>query len=138
MSWLRNLSFGILGLVVCLNSAGCSTTLWRVGFVKPAEHQDIPAKVPFLKCHLRSGEVFVFSNWEIHEDSRMISGNGLHYTSVRRLAGKGTFELPLSRVVLFETDQPESVMVHSQYAVMTALSVISLTLSAVMLALLLG
>ncbi len=138
MSSLRKLSFGILGFVLYMGASGCSTTLWQVGFVKPAQAELVPANVPFLKCHLHSGEVFVFSRWELHEDRKTISGAGLHYTADRRLVEKGMFELPGHRIALLETDQPESVRVHGEYIVMGTLSVISLVLSVAVLALLLG
>lgn len=138
MSSPRSVSFLVLGLAACLGAAGCSATLWQVHFVKPAEHENIRTGVAFLKCHLHSGEVYVFDKWQVHKDSRMISGSGLHYASTRRLINKGDFELPLARVALLETDQPESVTVHGQYAAMGVLSVISLTFSIVVLALLVG
>lgn len=119
----------IIGIIIlvalCLS---CSTTRWHSRIYEPSQYKEIDTAAPFLKCHTKSGEVYVLSDWKIQEEQKLITGQGSFYDVNRNLVKQDTFTISLDSLVLIETNQPEKVM-HSQIGVMTVLTAASLALT---------
>jgi len=119
----------VIGIIIltalCLS---CSTTRWHSRIYEPSQYKEIDTAAPFLKCHTKTGEVYVLSDWKIQEEQKLISGQGSFYDVNRNLVKQDTFTIFLDSLALLETNQPEKVM-HSQIGVMTVLTAASLALT---------
>lgn len=60
---------------------------------------------PFLKAHMRDGDVYVLHDWQVDEPAGVVRGNGDHYDMNRDLVGKGPQVVSLTQVSLFETNR---------------------------------
>lgn len=68
---------------------------------------------PFLKAHLKNGNVYILNNsWEIDTSLNIVSGIGIKYDFNRNQTYQGSIDIPIDSVVIFETnkkiDKPES------------------------------
>jgi hypothetical protein len=70
--------------------------------VTPDHAATLDRASPFLKAHLRSGSVYVLSNW--HVEGGVIAGQGALLDANRDSIGGGTFRFPADSAVLFETN----------------------------------
>lgn len=60
---------------------------------------------PFLKAHLRNGDVYIFqSNWSLDTSTQRLSGSGVRYDFDRNRIIEGDVELPLDSICLLETN----------------------------------
>lgn len=91
----------------------------------------IDGKTPFLKAHLRSGEVAVLSAW--HEDTigRYVTGQGDRLDMNRRLLRTGEQRIALDSVALFETN---SIGTHGSVAALAIVTGASVAMTAYCLA----
>jgi hypothetical protein len=110
----------------------CSHREWAATFEAPAPAGPGATDAPFLKAHLRSGDVYVFDRWRMDTATRTLTGNGLHYDAQRKLRGSVDLSLPWESVVLVETNRPLDVTKGS-FAVMGVLTAASLAVSALCL-----
>lgn len=94
-----------LPLVVlgCALAAGCYTTINRSASSSPAVALD--TLQPYLKAHLRSGDVVLFSTWQIDTVARSLTGLGRRYDFNRQAADPKPQALALDSVVLFESNR---------------------------------
>lgn len=97
---------GVLALA-CLT---CTATRYEPHFIPPREiatiQRDLRA-VPFLKCHLVDGRVFVLERWTIDERAGEVRGYGIEYDADRiRLGYAGNKTVAMRDVVLYETNRP--------------------------------
>ena len=112
---------GILRNVVrCLSAlifaaavaAGCGGPFGQRGKVRtqhrsltdPAQVATIDHKSPFLKAHMRNGDVYILSPWSVDATARTVSGNGERLDPNRTRVGEGAHVIPLDSVALFETN----------------------------------
>lgn len=75
------------------------------------ETQNIQSK-PFLKAHLKNGEVIIFGDaWQIDTINNIVTGIGTRYSPIRKEMDKGDLKVAIDSVALFETNkklnQPE-------------------------------
>jgi len=82
----------------------------------------IDKKSPFLKAHLKNGDVYIFSKWVVHEDVRAVSGEGQFLSIDRRSGANGTYTVPLADVAIFETNVVESSPAVAGMAIVTGVS----------------
>jgi hypothetical protein len=117
-------------LVALLTS--CQSTIHRADFARVDEPKKIDTTAPFLKCHLRNGDLYVLEKWNVDMEARTVSGTGLHYDAVRDLASEtpAPQRVALEDVVLFETNRPEIVH-HPEIWGMMIVTVGSLALTGV-------
>lgn len=120
--------FRALCLLLVVPLLSCSR-VWQARFVTPQRQVELDTQAPFLKCHLKSGEVYVLQNWKVDDAARTVSGNGLLYDAERVSSTPGTFTVPFDQVALFETNRPES-LVHANVAIMGVLTGVSLVATA--------
>jgi len=79
---------------------------------------------PFLKAHLRNGELYVLSEWNVDETRHVVTGRGDRLDINRRSVEKGeSLSVPLSEVVLFETNVAQRSKRIQALAIMTGVSV---------------
>jgi hypothetical protein len=106
----------LLAVVLVTALYGCGST------VKSVERHDVPSEElkrwtnddvhkkqkqsPFLKAHMRNGDLFVLDDWHVNDDRSVVTGGGTHYDAWRNvIAFSGTQFVPVDSVVLFETNQ---------------------------------
>ncbi len=83
----------------------------------------VPSKdFPYLKLHMKKGEVYVLNNWELKIDENVISGIGNHLDINRQQIEEGQFTILLKDIVLAETNQIKS---SSAVGVLAALTVVT-------------
>ena len=100
---LRLLTCCLLG--VAMIAMGCQQTqsLER-SMTPPDEVETIDRSAPFLKAHLQSGEVVVFSNWQVQSADNLVAGTGHRLDVNRDTLAQGALSVPLDRVAIFETN----------------------------------
>jgi len=60
---------------------------------------------PFLKAHMRNGDLFVLNKWGMDEARSVVTGEGMHYDAWRHAVGEsGMQHVPVDSVALFETN----------------------------------
>ncbi|HKW14471.1 MAG TPA: hypothetical protein VJS69_08300, partial [Candidatus Krumholzibacteria bacterium] len=70
------------------------------------EVQKTQKQSPFLKAHMRNGDLFVLNDWSVNADRSAVSGEGAHYDAWRNvIRATGTQVVPVDSVVIFETNQ---------------------------------
>src|SRR6516164_6503219 len=84
--------------------AACSR-VWQARFIRPAPPVELDADVPFVKCHMADGGVYVFDHWQLAE-KRFISGTATQYGPGHEIVKRGPASLDLAQVALVETNQP--------------------------------
>lgn len=103
--------------------------------VSPAEFQGLTAEQsqklskqsPFLKAHMRNGDLFVLQSWSAGENG-FVAGNGTRYDPARNPVEFGNFQVPVDSVAIFETNQLE------MSAAAVALTVLAVVTAAVAIA----
>jgi hypothetical protein len=91
-----------LCLLVCLTSCSASYVVRRSG----PRLADIDGQAPVIKLHLADGSVYILSSWQIVGHSASIHGTGRWFGPDRLPAPHQpqVFDVPLSSVVIFETN----------------------------------
>jgi len=80
------------------------------------------AEHPYLKLHMKNGELYVLSDWMINKDTKEVTGSGSHQNLNREVLDLGDFQIPLQEIVLAETNQISG---STAVGVLTALTVIT-------------
>jgi hypothetical protein len=62
---------------------------------------------PFLKAHMRNGDLFVLENWQVTAGKGDVFGNGTHYNTHRQVITQGPLSVPIDSVAIFETNHLE-------------------------------
>lgn len=116
-------------LSLCLVAAGC--TLERK--ITAANQPGGPDREsPYLKAHMRDGDVYVLRDWQVDEAAGVVRGNGEHYDLNRDVVSKGPQLVSLKQVSLFETNRET---LHAPtVAALSILTIGSAAVSAVCLA----
>ena len=89
------------------------------------EARAMKKKSPFLKAHMRNGDLFVLSNWDAAGD-RVVVGNGSHYDPARNLVASGNLQVPIDSVVVFETNEQST---SGAAAALTVLAVVTVAVA---------
>ncbi|MDZ7336123.1 MAG: hypothetical protein ONB32_13310 [candidate division KSB1 bacterium] len=63
---------------------------------------------PFLKVHMKNGNVYVLQNWSLDEQRHHVLGDGMLYNAVREILQQGQFKIGLDSVAIFETNVLEA------------------------------
>jgi hypothetical protein len=77
---------------------------------------------PFLKVHMRDGDVFILTRWAIDDARHLLSGVGEHRGLDRELVTRGEQHIELADVALYETNTIVSSPSVAALAVVTAVS----------------
>jgi hypothetical protein len=60
---------------------------------------------PFLKLHMKNGDLYVLENWKMNTTQDSVSGSGRLLDLNRELTSEGQFNVPAQQIVLAETNQ---------------------------------
>ena len=94
------------------------------------ERAALDRAAPFVKAHMRGGDLFLLEDWRLAIAEERLLGTGLHYDKDRQVIATGAFEVAFSDIQLVETNRPESVAMHNpQLVIMGVASAASATLS---------
>lgn len=96
----------ILISIELILQSGCGSRIERIS--KPPDQ--FPAKqstsdLPFIKLHMKNGELYVLEKWEVNNDSVRVDGTGKLYDLNRATISSGKFKVPLNQIVIAETNQ---------------------------------
>ena len=64
--------------------------------------------LPFLKLHMKNGDLYVLENWNFITSKDSVSGSGKLFNPNRELISEDKFTVPIPQVVLAETNQINS------------------------------
>lgn len=84
--------------------------------------ETVDLKAPYLKCHLKDGDVVVLADWTIDEARRELAGTGERVGPDRKVARSGRFRIRFDEVALYETNTIQSSPGVAGMAVVTGLS----------------
>jgi hypothetical protein len=122
-----------MALALGTSAVGCSSTSYRARFTTPSNPREIDTSAPFLKCHTHDGRVYVLQQgWHVDVTGGFVTGEGILYDADRKAGPTTRQTFPLSDVVLFETNRPETVP-RGELVVLGIVTVASLTLTALCL-----
>ena len=118
--WQRNVT--LAAAIVLLGCGGMPQSARRTT-VAADQFRTLDRKSPFLKAHLKSGEVAVLSTWTEDDVARVVTGEGERLDVNRRSLAKGEQRIALDSVALFETNVAGAHGSVAALAVMTGASV---------------
>jgi hypothetical protein len=113
-----------IALVLAILSAGCPHRLERK--VGPTL-QTVDMEAPYLKCHMKSGEMYVLTAWRIDEATKSIVGAGELHGTDRRVESRDSYRVAFADVALFETNTIVTSPAVAGLAVIAGLSAIVTT-----------
>jgi hypothetical protein len=90
-------------------------------------------KVPILKAHMKTGELYVLTAWRVSPDGSQLDGTGTRYSLARVRGTTGAVSISTDDVALFETNRSEHVGAGSTGALAVMTTVFG-TLTAICLA----
>jgi hypothetical protein len=113
-----------IALVLAMLSAGCPHRLERK--VGPTL-QTVDMEAPYLKCHMKNGDLYVLTAWKIDEVNKSIVGAGELHGTDRRIESRDSYRVALADVALFETNTVVTSPAVAGMAVIAGLSAILTT-----------
>jgi hypothetical protein len=78
---------------------------------------------PFLKLHMRNGDLFVLEDWRVESGTDAVMGRGSRYDPDRREVGAGDYTVPIDSVALFETNVLKGSGAQAALTVMAGITV---------------
>ena len=113
----------VLACVLALGVQGCSIKTERPVLLAPNQAPASTKESPYLKAHLKNGELFVLDSWKMAPDGSRLDGTGTRYTVLRAPSGTGSQSIPIDSIALVETNTPELVTSNG-LGVLRALTVV--------------
>ncbi|MFT3693330.1 MAG: hypothetical protein QM831_09340 [Kofleriaceae bacterium] len=110
----------VLLVVVAVLTSGCIDEAHRKLSTTPPTVDQRP---PFLQIHMRDGQMFNLDTWTVHEQEKVIDGDGTRFSTGRKDLGRGHFTIKMSDVALYSTNTVESSPSVAGLAVVTGVSV---------------
>jgi hypothetical protein len=95
-------------VLIGLWPAGCALKVSEPSLHTPAETPARSKKVPVLKIHMRSGELYVLDSWSLN-GGETLAGDGTLFTLDRHEKSHGRYSLPLDSIALVETDSMKKI-----------------------------
>jgi hypothetical protein len=96
---------------------GCAFAPQNVRTLAPPQAvATLDRRAPYLKVHLKNGDVYVLSRWTVDESARTVSGTGQAQGPDRRSRPRSEHTVHLDEVALFEANlvpQSESLMART-------------------------
>ncbi|MEO6130331.1 MAG: hypothetical protein ABIQ02_00680 [Saprospiraceae bacterium] len=97
--------FSITVILACKSNSSSFRSIYRDANTLMHETQNLRTK-PFLKAHLKNGDVYVLTNaWTIDTLTQIVSGNGVTYDFNRQQISEGFISVPIDSVAIFESNQ---------------------------------
>ena len=113
-----------IAVLLAILSAGCPHRLERK--VGPTL-QTVDMEAPYLKCHMKNGDLYVLSAWKIDEGTKSIVGAGELHGTDRRVESRSSYRVAFADVALFETNTVITSPAVAGLAVIAGLSAIVTT-----------
>ncbi len=123
------LSHLAVACTLVLGLQGCVIRTERPSLLAPTQAPSQSKESPYLKAHLKSGEVYVLDSWRMGPDNTQLEGTGARFTVLREPAGAGPQSIPVDSIALLETNAPERV-VSLAAGVLSGLTVVMGTITA--------
>ena len=91
-------------IMVSLLVHGCGIQKQTRILTEPNKAETLDKRSPYLKAHLRNGNVHVLSQWSVAPQGRVVSGEGTLLDANRQIIQEGKFAIPIDSVAIFETN----------------------------------
>ena len=95
-------------IMVALIVLACSPYYFRSNYNnanKLLHETKNPETKPFLKAHLKNGDVFIlFDKWQVDTIRNCVTGNGVRYDFNRQKKFEGNFSIVSDSVAIYETN----------------------------------
>ncbi len=125
----------LAAVIVTIAQMGCSSTTWRADFFPMNQRASLGKNdAPYLKTHVNDRGVYVLDEWRFDEGRRVLEGRGIEYTGDRQVRKKGRFNIAYDRIVMLETNRPETVAHTGAIVAMSIVAAISLTVTTICMA----
>ena len=108
---------------VVLLAAACFHRVQRT-LTNPSAAVTLDTKSPYLKAHLRSGYVYVLTEWHVDSASGSVRGRGRLLDLNRQPVVDGEFLLPRDSVALFETNVVQTTGATTALTVMAGVTAV--------------
>lgn len=100
----RLLPISLRGLLVAGWTGACAPAVQTRTLTAPSAVLTVDRRTPFLKAHLKSGEVVILTNWSIDTVLHRIQGTGERYDINRTRTDGGSLAVSIDSAVLYETN----------------------------------
>ena len=96
-----------LAVLVCylLTFSGCSVQTMHRELTYLEDIRRLNTESVFLKAHMRDGQLYILSGWQVDRNEEFVSGEGTLLNFNRDTVGTGHFSVPLDSVAIFETNE---------------------------------
>ena len=95
----------VAAALVFAGAASCRSVLTlKRQLLPPAQASAVNPQSTYLKAHMRSGDVYVLSGWQLDSVARTVSGTGRRLDRNRQPDSAATHVLQLDSVALFESN----------------------------------
>ncbi|MBD3425280.1 MAG: hypothetical protein GF417_12660 [Candidatus Latescibacteria bacterium] len=84
--------------------------------------ESIRESSPFLKVHMKSGEIYVLGEWWAEPDGESVCGAGVHLSAARDTLKEGEFHIGIGQVAVFETNSLKTSSSVKAIAVFTGIT----------------
>jgi hypothetical protein len=112
---------GIASALLSLVLLSCHSRQERA-LTLPAQARALDRRSEYLKAHMRDGHVYILQDWRVDAAGTLVTGTGEHQDSARRTVERGTYQIQVSQVALFETNVISTSPSVSALAVVTGIS----------------
>jgi hypothetical protein len=98
---------GRLVLVLALATAftgGCFESRLARTLKTPDQIKTLDRRSPYLKVHMKDGDLYVLSKWRVDDAQREVSGDGDRFGISREVVASGAFRIAVGEIALLETN----------------------------------
>lgn len=93
--------------------------------ITPADsYKTLDTRSPFLKAHMRNGQVYVLSEWSVDSAELFVQGQGALLTVDRDTLSNGEFTVRIDSVAIFETNILQKSSAVNALAIITGISAV--------------
>jgi hypothetical protein len=85
-------------------TSACVETRLNRTLRTPEQVKALDQRSPYLKIHMKVGELYVLSKWRVDETARRVTGEGERFNLARDLVGSGAVTVSFDEVALLETN----------------------------------
>jgi hypothetical protein len=125
---LKVVDFGRRTLALAVSTLlileGCDAMVQKRQITEPRSYMLLDRASPYLKAHLKSGNLVVFSQWTVDSAGQAITGSGTRYDPNRTVLNAGPMTLPIDSVALFETNRVHTSGAIASLAVLTGVTAV--------------
>jgi len=117
-------------LIFTLIVSACGPSKLKKTVYEQPQTSSIPDYLKVIKVHMKNGELFVLSHWELDNSEKTVNGKGSHFDADRNeILTDAQFSIPISNIALFEGNAIDNNGQTGQIVSMSAVSFLNLFLS---------